>query len=78
VATDGKGIQTLSDAISAHLETQNNIQNLSNLFAERAFRLIQRQKMRSIPLNQLKEEIAIELDKGLFNLYRFAKKYYTN
>jgi hypothetical protein len=34
--------------------------------------------MRSIPLNQLKEEIAIELDKGLFNLYRFAKKYYTN
>jgi LAO/AO transport system kinase len=78
VATDAKGIEDLSDAISAHLASQNNIQNLSNLFAERAFRLIQRQKMKHIPLNQLKEEIAIELDKGHFNLYRFAKKYYDN
>ena len=78
VATDGKGIQALSDAISQHLETQNNLQNLSSLFAERAFRLIQRQKMKSIPLNQLKEEIAIELDRGQFNLYRFAKKYYNH
>jgi LAO/AO transport system kinase len=78
VATDAKGIEDLSDAISAHLASQNNIQNLSNLFAERAFRLIQRQKMKHIPLNQLKEEIAMELDKGDFNLYRFAKKYYDN
>jgi LAO/AO transport system kinase len=78
VATDGKGIQALSDAISQHLETQNNLQNLSSLFAERAFRLIQRQKMKSIPLNQLKEEIAQELATGHFNLYRFSKKYYSN
>ena len=78
VATDAKGIEDLSDAISAHLASQNNIQNLSNLFAERAFRLIQRQKMKHIPLNQLKEEIAMELDKDHFNLYRFAKKYYDN
>jgi len=34
--------------------------------------------MKSIPLNQLKEEIAHELATGHFNLYRFSKKYYSN
>jgi len=78
VATDAKGIQALSDAIFEHIKTQNNIQNLSHLYAERAFRLIQRQRMNRISFDQLKDSIAIELNKGPFNLYRFAKKYYEN
>jgi LAO/AO transport system kinase len=76
MATDSLGIQALSDAIDLHQKLGISTQRKEQLLAEKAYRLIQRNRMKNVGIEALKQEIANEIQAGTFNLYRFAKKHY--
>lgn len=72
VATKGEGVNELIEAIEKHKTIGINSKR-SYLLAEKAFRLIQNQRMKDISKQQLKNQIEIEMNKEDFNLYRFIK-----
>jgi LAO/AO transport system kinase len=76
MATDSRGIQALSDAIDLHQKLGISTHRKEQLLAEKAYRLIQRNRMKNVGMEALKQEIANEIQAGTFNLYRFAKKHY--
>ena len=76
MATDSRGIQALSDAIDLHQKLGISTHRKEQLLAEKAYRLIQRNRMKNLGIEALKQEIAIEIQAGTFNLYRLAKKHY--
>jgi LAO/AO transport system kinase len=76
MATDSRGIQALSDAIDLHQKLGISTHRKEQLLAEKAYRLIQRNRMKNVGIEALKQEIANEIQAGTFNLYRFAKKHY--
>ena len=73
IATKGEGVEELIEAIDKH-KTQGVNTKRSYLLAEKAFRLIQNQRMKGVPKQQLKEQIEVEMKRGDFNLYRFVGK----
>ena len=74
VATQKKGVDELSDAISNQLEQKKVNSKRSWLLAEKAYYLIQQKKMVPLTKSALKQKIE-EAGKD-FNLYRFIKNYY--
>jgi LAO/AO transport system kinase len=76
MATDSRGIQALSDAIELHQKLGISTHRKEQLLAEKAYRLIQRNRMKNVGIEALKQEITNEIQAGTFNLYRFAKKHY--
>ena len=75
MAMEGVGIQALSEAIIAHQSQGISNQRKLHLLAEKAYRLIQRNRMQNISLQDLRDHIAEALNTGDFNLYRFTKKF---
>lgn len=75
MAMEGEGIQALSEAIIAHQSQGISNQRKLHLLAEKAYRLIQRNRMQNISLQDLRDHIAKALNSGDFNLYRFTKKF---
>lgn len=75
MATDGLGIETLSLAIAEHHKLDTSHHRKSFLIAEKAVKLIQRQRMHNIDHNSLRNNIETELAAETFNLYRFIKRY---
>lgn len=75
MAMEGVGIQALSEAIIAHQSQGISNQRKLHLLAEKAYRLIQRNRMQNISLQDLRNHIAEALNSGDFNLYRFTKKF---
>lgn len=73
VATKNEGIDELISAIDAHSTIGVNTKR-SYLLAEKAFRLIQNQRMKDVSKKMLQEKLATELAKPDFNLYRFVKE----
>lgn len=76
MAMEGVGIQALSEAIIAHQSQGISNQRKLHLLAEKAYRLIQRNRMQNISLQDLRDHIAEALNSGDFNLYRFTKKFF--
>jgi LAO/AO transport system kinase len=76
MATDSRGVQALSDAIDLHQKLGISTHRKEQLLAEKAYRLIQRNRMKNLGIEALKQEITNEIQAGTFNLYRFAKKHY--
>jgi LAO/AO transport system kinase len=73
VATKGEGVDELIKSIDQHFAVCTN-KNRSYLLAEKAYRLIQNNKMKGTDKKELKEQIDLELKKNDFNLYRFVRK----
>jgi LAO/AO transport system kinase len=75
IASQQKGIGELFQNIIDH--QQQNVANNKRywLLAEKAFYLIQKEKMKDISKMQLKSEIEKEAMAGDFNLYQFLEKY---
>ena len=74
VATQKKGIDELSVAITRCLEHKSRNENRSSLLAEKAYYLIRQKKMNTFTKLELKKQI--EAAGEGFNLYRFIKNYY--
>ena len=71
IATKHEGVDELIEAVDEHQLVGSNAKR-SYLLAEKAYRLIQNFKMKSISKKILTQQIEIELKKADFNLYRFV------
>lgn len=71
VATNNEGVDELIDAINEHQLIGVNTKR-PYLLAEKAYRLIQNSKMKTVSKKTLQEQIELELKKEDFNLYRFV------
>jgi LAO/AO transport system kinase len=72
IATKSEGVNELIEAINKHQQIGVN-KKRSYLLAEKAYRLIQNNRMKDTTKQELKKQIEIELKKDNFNLYRFVK-----
>lgn len=75
VAMEGTGIQALSEAIQNHQRQGISNERKNLLMADKVFRLIQRNRMKDISLDAIKQALSQEIAQSHFNLYRFAKKF---
>lgn len=73
VATTGKGIPDIVGKIKEHQKTASNTKRVY-LLAEKAYRLIQNERMKDIDKSVLFGKIEKEIAKKDFNLYSFVKK----
>lgn len=73
IASEKTGIDELVVAIALHQEISSIPANRSWLLAERAFHLLQQQKMKGFDKKKIRSDIEAELLTGRFNLFRFLK-----
>jgi len=74
VATENTGIETLAEAIESHLNSSRTLSRRAYLLAEKAYQLIQAERMKDIDKHQLAEVILKRLEGGEFNLYKFVEE----
>jgi LAO/AO transport system kinase len=72
VASTQEGVAELFQALLHQLKKAHLTDKQFWLLAEKAFQLIQQKRMKGIDKEMLKKEIAQQLPKGGFNLYRFV------
>lgn len=75
IASQKKGIRELWQAIDKHQQLQQEPQKKAWLLTERAYQLIQNNRMKDIDKRVLKKNIQEQLATRHFNLYSFIKKY---
>lgn len=78
VASKQEGIIPLADAISLHQQRMQVSSRKAWLLTERAFQLIQQQRMRDISKAGLKSSIEAAMQLPDFNLFRFIAKQFSN
>ena len=71
-ASKGEGVTELIEAINKHHTNGTNAKR-PYLLAEKAFRLIQNNRMKDVKKQQLQEQIENQIKNPDFNLYRFVK-----
>ncbi|KQS41344.1 methylmalonyl Co-A mutase-associated GTPase MeaB [Pedobacter sp. Leaf194] len=74
VADKNQGIEELAEWI-AEPAAGNQSEKRAFLFAEKAWRIIQHKKMKTVDKKKLREEIHEALKTDNFNIYRFADKF---
>lgn len=72
VATKGEGVDELINAFNDHQKIQEN-EKRAYLLTEKAFHIIQNNRMKDVSKKELKKRIEKEYQKKDFNLYRFLK-----
>jgi LAO/AO transport system kinase len=75
IATEQNGAGELLQNIQTLLHEQHINERRSWLLAEKAYYLIQQQRMKDVQKKEMKLQIEEEMKKGDFNLYRFVVKY---
>ncbi len=75
IATQNKGIDTLEQSLNAHWQHLRDQEKMPALLAEKAYRLIQNEKMKGIDKYALATAIHEARKAGEFNLYQFIKTY---
>lgn len=77
VATTNEGLRELIQAIDQHqLQLTQHPEKHAQLLTEKAWQLIQRQRMKAINRQELYQQIKTALEQGDFNLYRFLQSHY--
>jgi LAO/AO transport system kinase len=72
VATESRGIEELSQALEAHHRLGLSTDNKLQLLTDKAFTLIQRNRMKDLPRRRLYEMLQEAQTKPGFNLYDFV------
>jgi LAO/AO transport system kinase len=67
------GISNLAEAISKHESINQQNSRKKYLFAEKAYKIIQRNRMRDVSVQSLQSEIEMNLKKGDFNLFQYLE-----
>ncbi|MGI8894005.1 MAG: ArgK/MeaB family GTPase, partial [Bacteroidia bacterium] len=76
VAITGDGIKELFDHIKVHQSPGKHKSKRKNLLlVEKAYQLIQKNRMKDVDKRDLQQEIIKEKESGAFNLYRYIQKY---
>jgi LAO/AO transport system kinase len=73
-ASQGSGIAELFQKIEKHLQLNTTNEKHFWLLAERAYYLIQQQRMKTVNKKELKNMIEKQVQEGDFNLYHFIKQ----
>ncbi|MCX6198843.1 MAG: methylmalonyl Co-A mutase-associated GTPase MeaB [Bacteroidetes bacterium] len=73
VAVESKGVKELLDKISSTEKTEENAKRRKILLAEKALRVISKNRMKNFDVEKMKAELNEQKDN--FNLYRFVKKF---
>ncbi|TAL40388.1 MAG: methylmalonyl Co-A mutase-associated GTPase MeaB [Chitinophagaceae bacterium] len=76
VATQNQGVDELNRNIQHLLKHHHSKEKKYWLLVEKAFQLIQKNRMKDISKKELTEKIKDELNSQQFQLYMFVKKYY--
>ncbi len=76
IATQQNGAAELLEKIELLLQQQHTNERRSWLLAEKAYYLIQQQRMKDVQKQAMKLQIEEEMKKGEFNLYRFVQSFY--
>ena len=76
IATQKEGILELIDAISTHKNKRSSLKKLY-LLTEKAFKLIQSNRMKNFDKNAIKKDIEMAFEKPNFNFYELLKKYFN-
>ena len=74
VATQKTGIEAVHQALESCFAAQEQTDKKAWLLAEKAYQLIQAQRMQDVSKEKLKETIEQAMKKGDFNLYRFVSE----
>lgn len=69
----GDGIKELAQSILNHHKPHQGNVRKKYLLAEKAYKIIQRNRMNDISIQTLQNEIEIELSKGNFNLFQYLE-----
>lgn len=75
-ATAGQGIEELLAQIQLHGKARLTGNRKLMLLAEKAWRIIQRERMKDLDKRKLLTALTDEMKNDAFNIYRFAKKYF--
>jgi LAO/AO transport system kinase len=67
------GIPALAESISKHQVVNQHNSRKKHLFAEKAYKIIQRNRMKDVSIQTLQSEIETELKKGDFNLFQYLE-----
>jgi LAO/AO transport system kinase len=76
ISTEQKGINELFVAIKKHHADEHFNDKKYWLLAERAWKIVQENRMKDIHKDELAAEIK-KMEPGSFNLYRFARRFYS-
>lgn len=72
-AMQTEGIPALAESISKHQVVNQHNSRKKHLFAEKAYKIIQRNRMKDVSIQTLQSEIETELNKGDFNLFQYLE-----
>lgn len=75
VATQKKGTKELWKRIDAHLQSEHFNKRKTWLLAEKAWHLVQQNRMKDVTKEVLRKEIEQQMQAGSFHLYSFIKAY---
>lgn len=75
IASRNEGATELLQAIALHHSAAREKSRKAYLYAEKAIRLIQQERMKNIDRNLVVNRITEELQSGTFQLYRFVKSF---
>ncbi len=75
VATQKKGTEELWKKIDAHLQSAHFNKRKTWLLAEKAWHLIQQNRMKDITKEELRKKVEQQIQEGSFHLYNFIKAY---
>ena len=76
IATQDDGVALLATEVMKFLETQNDIpEKRMHLMADKAWHLIQAQRMKNVDVKRLKKDLAVAIIKDNFNLYAFIQAF---
>jgi LAO/AO transport system kinase len=75
VATESKGVQELIAEVLLRHNSPENANRKFILLAEKAFRIIAKNRMKDFDREKLKSELTKEMNTANFNLYGFVKKF---
>ena len=75
IASQKEGIAALVEEITGRLGKTSHKDRKDWLLTERAYHLIQRQRMKNVDKEDLRRDIKIAKENGDFNLYQFVQKY---
>lgn len=75
VATEKKGTEELWKKIDTHLQSAHFNKRKTWLLAEKAWHLIQQNRMKDITKEELRKKVEQQMQEGSFHLYNFIKAY---
>ena len=74
-ASKNEGVAALYEAVKLNSSLQSSLQNKVRLYAQKAYLLITKNRMKDIDINDLQKDITVKMQEEKFNLYSYLKNF---